>query len=61
MLDQQVDGVASNDKEARQTIQRIAQFARITPTIYLPTHDPESGKRLIDKSVVTIEEHGEAR
>jgi len=53
MLDQQIDGVTPNTQEAQQTLQRIRQFAQSTPTIYLPTHDPESGERLA-KKLVTI-------
>jgi len=55
MLDQQIDGVAFNELEARQTLSRISQFTQSTPTVYLPTHDPESVTRLINKNVVTIE------
>lgn len=55
MLARQIDGVALNDREARQTLLRILQFTQSTPTVYLPTHDPESAKRLAGKNVVTIE------
>ena len=54
MLDQQIDGVALNVQEARQTLRRIRQFVQATPTIYLPTHDPESSKRLANRNVVTF-------
>jgi N-acyl homoserine lactone hydrolase len=52
MLDQQIDGVALDALAARQTLQRIRQYAQTTPTVYLPTHDPESGNRIAIKSVV---------
>jgi glyoxylase-like metal-dependent hydrolase (beta-lactamase superfamily II) len=52
MLDQQIDGVAINAQEARQTLQRIYQFVQATPTVYLPTHDPKSRERLVNKSIV---------
>lgn len=55
MVEQQIDGVAVNAQEARQTLQRIRQFALATPTIYLPTHDPESGERLVNKSTVLFD------
>ena len=54
MLDQQIDGVALNAGAARQTLQRIRQFAQTTPTIFLPTHDPESGSRVAGKSIVAF-------
>ena len=54
MLDQQIDGVAPNVQAARQTLQRIRQFVQATPTLYLPTHDPESDQRLANKNVVTL-------
>lgn len=54
MLDQQIDGVAPNVREAQQTVLRIRQLAQTKPTIYLPTHDPESGERLVDRKIVTF-------
>ena len=54
MLDQQIDGVGLNAQAARQTLQRIRQFVQTTPTVYLPTHDPESSNRFAGKSVVTF-------
>lgn len=55
MLDQQIDGVSLNSQEARQTIKRIRQFAHSTPCVYLPTHDPESGNRLVNKKIVAFD------
>ena len=55
MLDQQIDGVALDSKQAAQTLQRIRQFAQSTPIIYLPTHDPESAQRLDGKQFTRIE------
>jgi N-acyl homoserine lactone hydrolase len=54
MLDEQIDGVALDAQAARQTLQRIRQFAQSTPTVYLPTHDPASGNRVVNKSIVTF-------
>ena len=54
MLDQQIDGVGLNAQAARQTLQRIRQFVQTTPTVYLPTHDPESSNRFATKSIVTF-------
>lgn len=55
MLEQQIDGVAINYREASQTLERIRQFAYSTPCIYLPTHDPESGNRLATKRLVPLD------
>jgi glyoxylase-like metal-dependent hydrolase (beta-lactamase superfamily II) len=54
MLDQRIDGVAPNVQEVQQTLRRIRQFVQATPTVYLPAHDPESSKRLLDRQVVTF-------
>ena len=58
MLDQKIDGIALNGKEARKTLERIQQFAHSTPCIYLPTHDPESGNRLAAKKIVAVDSKG---
>jgi N-acyl homoserine lactone hydrolase len=52
MLAGAVDGVTIKERAARQTMQRIQQYARQTPTIYLPSHDPESAHRLETRAVV---------
>ena len=54
MLDQHIDGVGLNAQEALQTLQRIRQFVQTTPTVYLPTHDPESSSRFANRSIVTF-------
>ena len=41
-LNSVVDGVAGNDAEAQQTMQRIRQYLQATPTVYLPSHDPDA-------------------
>jgi glyoxylase-like metal-dependent hydrolase (beta-lactamase superfamily II) len=52
MMERKVDGVAPDEQEARQTLQRINQFTHETPTVYLPSHDPQSGERLANKTTV---------
>lgn len=39
-------GICDNIRAARRTLSQIQQQAKQTPTIYLPTHDPESEQRL---------------
>lgn len=45
MLEQKVDGVSVDVRAAQRTLSRIARFARLSPTIYLPAHDPGSRER----------------
>jgi glyoxylase-like metal-dependent hydrolase (beta-lactamase superfamily II) len=52
MLDQVVDGVSLDNQIAQQTLQRTLNYARQTPTIYLPSHDPDSAERLTTGGVV---------
>ena len=46
MLAGKVDGVGSNTQVSATTLTAIKRFAATQPTIYLPTHDPESAARL---------------
>jgi N-acyl homoserine lactone hydrolase len=46
LLESKIDGVTLNDQISRQTIQRIQAYAEQTPTVYLPSHDPEAADRL---------------
>jgi N-acyl homoserine lactone hydrolase len=46
MLSQSIDGVAADEALALQTLQRILEYTKVTPTIYLPSHDPEAAQRL---------------
>ena len=54
MLDQQIDGVSLDAHAARRTLRRIKTLANQTPLIYLPSHDPESAKRLENKTTAII-------
>lgn len=49
MLSLNIDGVAPDERAARQTLARIRQFVGQTPTIYLPSHDPAAAMRLRDR------------
>jgi N-acyl homoserine lactone hydrolase len=51
MLKGKIDGVSGNAKDAYETIQNIQQFTATKPTIYLPSHDPDSEKRLVNNEV----------
>jgi N-acyl homoserine lactone hydrolase len=52
MLAGRIDGVSANDDVAGATLGAIRQLARDHPTVYLPTHDPESALRLARRRVV---------
>ena len=41
-----VDGVAPDEAQARDTVERAAEFVESTGAVYLPTHDPGSAARL---------------
>jgi N-acyl homoserine lactone hydrolase len=60
MLEQAVDGVSPNEQAARQTLKRIQAYARLTPTVYLPSHDPEAKERLSQRQIVLFPETVEA-
>lgn len=50
-----VDGVASmgaGENVAARTLDRIRDYAAARPTVYLPSHDPDAGRRLAERRVV---------
>ena len=56
LVDLQVDGVSPSEAVSLQTMQRIVRYARSQPTVYLPTHDPESEDRLANAITVRVRE-----
>jgi glyoxylase-like metal-dependent hydrolase (beta-lactamase superfamily II) len=52
LLNQQVDGVSPNPATALRTLATILAYAKSSPTVYLPSHDPESVKRLDSAAAV---------
>jgi glyoxylase-like metal-dependent hydrolase (beta-lactamase superfamily II) len=46
MLDRKIDGVAPDERAARESLARVQQYIQTVPTIYLPSHDPGSADRL---------------
>lgn len=54
MLAQIVDGVAPDPVAARDTLARIRHQSGARPTVYLPSHDPQSAERLRLRQVVSI-------
>jgi len=53
MLEGRIDGVGADEDAELETLARIAKFTRIIPTVYLPTHDPNSADRLLQRRYVT--------
>jgi N-acyl homoserine lactone hydrolase len=49
LLNKVADGVSPNPNQAISTMQNILDFAKQFPTVYLPTHDPDSMSRLKSK------------
>ena len=47
-------GICADFEQARQTYQRIMAFARETPLVYLPSHDPDSARRLMRRETLPV-------
>ncbi len=52
MLSGTVDGVSPDEHVSGATLDAIRRFTRASPTVYLPTHDPQSGARLTRRRLV---------
>lgn len=46
MLERRIDGVTAAGRAARRTLDAINRFVAENRVVYLPSHDPESAKRL---------------
>lgn len=54
MLEGAIDGVAPDERAARETLQRIRKLAGERPLVYLPSHDPEAHQRLEQRQAVPV-------
>lgn len=54
MLTGGVAGIASDPAASRQTLANIRTYSAAHPTVYLPSHDPETPARLLAGQVVAI-------
>ena len=54
MLAGQLDGVSAHEATALATLQALRRLAAERPTVYLPTHDPESADRLSSRRVAAV-------
>ena len=52
MLAGKVDGVSADERISGATLHAIKSFTESRPTVYLPTHDPQSGVRLANRRLV---------
>ena len=52
LLANQIGGIVSSPSQARTTYQHIRAYSREHPTVYLPSHDPESRERLLSQSIL---------
>jgi glyoxylase-like metal-dependent hydrolase (beta-lactamase superfamily II) len=50
----QLGGIVANPAENRHTLARIRDLCADRPTVYLPSHDPESRTRLLAQSTVKL-------
>jgi glyoxylase-like metal-dependent hydrolase (beta-lactamase superfamily II) len=55
LLEGKVDGVSPDPRVTRRTNAQILALARERPLVYLPSHDPESARRLADRSALTAD------
>jgi N-acyl homoserine lactone hydrolase len=49
MLAGKLDGVSADERVTGATLDTIRRFAQSRPTVYLPTHDPQSADRLASR------------
>jgi glyoxylase-like metal-dependent hydrolase (beta-lactamase superfamily II) len=56
LVEGRVDGVSPSEAVSLRTMQTILRLAQEQPTVYLPTHDPESGNRLANAVPVRCNE-----
>lgn len=56
LLSGRIDGVSAHDDVASATLDAIGRLARAGPTVYLPTHDPESAIRLAERRLANASE-----
>ncbi len=51
MMQEQIDGVSNDRQTARRTLEHVHEFCRATPTVYLPSHDPDTPDRLANQQL----------
>jgi len=61
MLRGAIDGVSPNEGEAKWTLARMRAWCSLHRTVYLPTHDPQSGERLNQRLATVVRNPGQTR
>jgi glyoxylase-like metal-dependent hydrolase (beta-lactamase superfamily II) len=61
LLAGRADGVSPNADQARRTMRTILRYAAERPTVYLPSHDPESATRLATSALLAVPQKSAAR
>jgi len=51
LLDQTLEGPSLEIALHRESLRRVLDYVHEYPTVYLPSHDPESAKRLSDRQI----------
>jgi N-acyl homoserine lactone hydrolase len=54
LLSQKIEGPVVAASDHRQTLQHVHDYVEQYPTVYLPSHDPESVKRLMNHEVAVM-------
>lgn len=54
LLENAVAGIASQPATARQSLLALRTYAASHPTVFLPSHDPESRSRLLSASTIPV-------
>lgn len=53
LLERQLDGVGFYPQAARRSMDQIAAYMAQHPTVFLPSHDPDAGRRLRELAITT--------
>jgi N-acyl homoserine lactone hydrolase len=57
LIERQVGGASPDEAISLQTLETILRYVQEQPTVYLPTHDPESCERLAKAVTVQVSEN----
>jgi glyoxylase-like metal-dependent hydrolase (beta-lactamase superfamily II) len=52
MVDEAIDGVAPDERAARESLHRFRELARERPLVYLPSQHPDAATRLDARQIV---------
>ncbi len=58
LLDQKLEGPSLEIALHRQSLRRVLDYVHEYPTVFLPSHDPQSGNRLAAKQIIAGTEAG---